>query len=309
MRYKPFVNQNPPLMNYLRKTKVPVLFFALAAAMLTSCEETSNVKTNQPAVNDDAVSNTGTMKLNGEIISIPSPVQVITLLQKSNIPFDPSITNAVASKSRYVNETKKALNLGIFGADLAYVSNYNPGQTANDYLDAVAGVANDLGILEKIDKRLVAKLNSNIGNRDSLVKLSTEFFKLSDRYLRDNQQGHLSSYILIGGWIEGLHLAASASKSSEQLLLRLGEQKYSAPSIAKLATQLNDKAFEGVKQELTELCDLLSELSSTYKYEKPINDRDTKTTYLMSKTSVVINAEQLSSITEQVEKVRNLIIE
>ena len=91
--------------------------------------------------------------------------------------------------------------------------------------------------------------------------------------------------------------------------LRMGEQKYSAPSIAKLTTQLNDKAFEGVKQELNELCELLSELESSYKYEKPINDRDTKTTYLMSKTSVVISAEQLNSITEQVEKVRNLIIE
>ncbi len=296
-------------MKYPKINLLSGIILSCMMCLFSSCEEESKTKAIQPAAAEDAVSSNGIMKLNGEIISIPSPVLVVSLLQKNSIAYNATLSNPVSSKSKYVNETKKALNLGLYGADLAYTGSFNAGQSVNDYVDAVAGLANDLGILEKIDRSLVSKLTTNISNKDSLVKLNAELFKLSDRYLRDNQQNHLSSYILIGGWIEALYLSVDAAKSNQAIASRIGEQKYSAPSIQRLATQLNDQSFAGIKEQLNELCAMLLELESTYKYEKPINDRDTKTTYLMSKTSVNLTVEELAAISEQVEKVRNLIIE
>jgi hypothetical protein len=236
-------------------------------------------------------------------------VVTLALLKDNNIPFNGTITNPVSNTTRYINETKKALNLGVYGADLAYCAGFNSGQPSNDYVNVVAGLANDLGVLEKIDKGFVAKFISNIENRDSLNKSSTDFFKLCDRYLRQNEQQHLSSYVLIGGWVEALYLSTDAAKGSPVLAMRIGEQKYSAPSITKLASQLNDQAFVPVKEELQTLCNMLSELESSYKYEKPINDRNAQTTYLMSKTEVKITVEQLAAISEQAAAVRKLIIE
>ncbi len=296
-------------MTYPKSNIATALMFGIFSIILHSCADTPSEPSKTPTVNEDAVTSNGVIKLNGEIISIPPPVVTLALLKENNIPYNNSITNPISNKTRYVNETKKALNLGIYGADLAYCAGFNSGQPSNDYVSVVAGLANDLGVLEKIDKGFVSKFISNIENRDSLNKASTDFYKLCDRYLRQNEQQHLSSYVLIGGWVEALYLSTDAAKGSPALAMRIGEQKYSAPSIAKLSSQLNDQSFVKIKDELNNLCNLLSELESTYKYEKPINDRNAQTTYLMSKTEVKITVEQLAAISEQAAVVRNLIIE
>lgn len=295
-------------MRPLTKTLQWLLPTAALILLLASCEEQPSVVT-QPAAGDNAVSSSGTIRLDGEIISIPSPVEVVTLIQKNKIPFSESLTNPVASKTRYVSESKKALNLGIYGADLAYISNYDQGQSSNDYFDAVVGLSSDLGILEKIDKSLISKITNSLSERDSLLKLTSRYFQAGDAFLKSNQQNHISSYILIGGWIESLHLAANSARGNEALKTRLGEQKYAATSILKLNSRLDDKAYEPIRGALDALCESLMKLESSYTYQQPINDQKNKTTYFRSQTSVKISDDQLATIADQIAKVRNLITE
>lgn len=296
-------------MRFIRLKLIAALQIAVLAFALTSCEEPKGNTNQPPADADDAASTSGTIKFEGEIISIPSPVQVVNLIQKSNIPFSEALISPLSARERFVSESKKALNMGIYGADLAYVANYNQGQTCNDYLDAVAKLAGDLGVLEKIDKGLVSKLSGSINEKDSLIKLNADLFKAVDMYLKGNQQGHISSYVLIGGWIESLHLASDAAKTNEALRMRLGEQKYAAESILKLGARIEDQAFDPIKSAIEDLCETLKELESTYAYRQPINDHKTKTTYLRSQTTVKVTDEQLATLTEQISKVRNLITE
>jgi len=283
--------------------------FASFLVMMTSCEEPTAKTSTEVATEGSAISTTGTMKFEGEIISIPSPIQVATIIQKNNLPFKQELLNGLQNKEKYINETKKALNMGVYGTDLAYIANYNLGQLNNDYFDALASIASDLGVLENVDKGLITKLDSNLSNRDSLLGLNGEFFRTADRYLRNNDRTHLSSYILIGGWIESLHLTADASQTNEELRKRLGEQKYSAGSIMNLVSKLNDPAFDSIKEGLNDLCELLSALESTYIYRQPINDQREKITYLRSQTSVKIDTEEMAAIGKQIETVRNAIIE
>ncbi|NNE55999.1 MAG: hypothetical protein HKN32_08270, partial [Flavobacteriales bacterium] len=46
------------------------------------------------------------------IYSIPSPVEMASLLQKSGVEFDSSILNPVDNSSKYSTAKKQALNLG-----------------------------------------------------------------------------------------------------------------------------------------------------------------------------------------------------
>lgn len=296
-------------MRFIRLKLLAALQFAALVFFLSSCEEPSANTNQPPAGGNDAASGSGTIKFEGEIISVPSPVQIVNLIQKNNIPFNEALISPLSARERYVSESKKSLNMGIYGADLAYVANYNQGQTCNDYLDAVAKIAGDLGVLEKIDKSLVSKISGSVNEKDSLIKLNAELFKAVDTYLKGNQQAHISSYVLIGGWIESLHLAADAAKGNEALRLRLGEQKYAAESIMKLGARIEDQAFSPIKSAIEDLCESLLELESSYSYRQPINDHKTKTTYLRSQTSVKISDEQLNSLSEQISKVRNLITE
>lgn len=281
----------------------------LALMMSTGCQESTTPTVKPVSIDTTGVSSSGTMRFEGEIISIPSPVLIAAVLQKNNIQFKQDLLNQLQNKNKYVNETKKALNLGVYGANLAYLSNYNMGQTTVDYFDAVASLASELEILDKVDRKIISSFQSNMDHRDSLLALNGDFFRAADLYLKSSERTHLSSYILIGGWVESMHLIMDAAGQNEELRKRLAEQKYSAGSIKYLISKLNDTAFSKIKAELENVCKTLEGLESTYVYRQPINDQREKKTYLRSLSSVKLPDDKLATLKEQVSTVRNLIIE
>jgi len=291
------------------KTTLFVAIGMAAILLTTGCQENSSTPAPPVPVDTLGISTSGTMRFDGEIISIPSPVLIAAILQKNNIQFKQELLNGLQNKNKYINEAKKALNLGVYGCDLAYLSNYNLGQINMDYFDAVASLASDLEILDKVDKRIISKFQSNMSQRDSLLALNAEFFRAADLYLKSSERSHLSGMILIGGWIESLHLAIDAAPQNEDLRKRLAEQKYSAPSIRNLSSKLNDPAFNNAKAEIDKLCSTLEGLESTYIYRQPINDQRDKKTYLRSQTSVKLTDDKLNQLKEQTASVRNLIVE
>jgi len=296
-------------MKKIQTTALCAAVIVCAALFTTGCQENPPKPAPPAALDTNGISTSGTMRFDGEIISIPSPVIISAILQKNNIQFKQELLNGMNNKNKYINETKKALNLGLYGCDLAYLSNYNMGQVNIDYFDVVASLASDLEILDKIDKRIISKFQSNLSQRDSLLALNAEFFRAADLYLKSSERSHLSNLILIGGWVESLHLALDAAPQNEDLRKRLAEQKYSAPSIRNLAGRLNDPAFAPIKGEIEKLCSTLEGLESTYIYRQPINDQREKKTYLRSQTSVKMNDESLAILKQQIETARNLIIE
>lgn len=284
------------------------LYLCIAIA-LASCGEPSTPPPPPVEVDSSGVSSSGTMRFDGEIISIPSPILISSILQKNNIQFKQELLNNLQNRNKYVNETKKALNLGVYGSDLAYLANYNLGQINVDYFDAVASLSADLEILDKVDTEIISKFQSNLSLRDSLLALNADFFHAADLYLKSSERSHLSALILIGGWVESLHLAIDAANQNEDLRKRISEQKYSAASIKNLANKLSSPSFDAVKDELIKLCDSFDKLPNTYIYRQPINDQRDKKTYLRSQTSVKLSDEDLASIKQQIGVVRNLIIE
>lgn len=291
-------------------TTVPIVVLAYASMLIfSSCAEPTAKPESLAPPEPSNVSSSGTIKFDGEIISVPSPVQIANLIQKNNIAFNQEWLHNLQSRSRYINETKKALNMGIYGSDLAYIANYNLGQMNNDYFEVIAQLGSELNVIEDIDKQLMTKLTNNLDNRDSLLRLNADFFRSIDSYLKSNDRYDLSSFILIGGWVESLNLASKAAQGNEALRTRLGEQKYAAPSILKLAAKMNDPAFAPVKTKLEELCNALNALESTYSYRQPINDQREKKTYLRSQTSVKVTDEELANLTQKINAVRTVITE
>jgi hypothetical protein len=287
-----------------------LLFWScLALTLLSSCAEKTSQESAKVLADTTGISSSGTMRFEGVLISVPSPAQVAMLIQKQNIEFKENYLNSLLNRSKYLNQTKKALNLGVYGSDLAYISNYNLGQINNDYFDAIAGLSSELGILDNIDKQLVARLSNNLGNKDSIIYLNTEFYRAADNYLKSNDKPQLSSFILIGGWLESLHITCQEASAHTELRQRLAEQKYSAENVIILTEKLDDPVFNPVKQELISLCKLFLDLESTYTYRQPITDHREKVTYLRSQTTITLPDDRLNQIIAQVEKIRNTIIE
>lgn len=251
------------------------------------------------------------LNVNGEIFSIPSPIQTAFLIKGSGASYNKEILNPSNKSSDYSTNFSKALNLGIYGADLGYVTIYDQNQDAIGYLNSAKKLADELGVSGAFDANTIERFAKNLGNKDSMLVLVGVAYRSSDAYLKNNDRSDVSGLVLAGGWLESLHFATSVykAKPNEDVKRRIAEQKSSLQSLIKLLTQFYSQP------EYTEFIDNLNDLSTVfdgvefkYTYEKPTTDAEKKLTTITSKSEVNITPEQIESITQKVKSIRSQIV-
>lgn len=271
--------------------------------MVTSCSNNSNTG-NVPPV--DSTQNT-VVKINGEIFSVPSPIQFTTLIKKSGAAYNKEILNPANKSASYSTNFSKALNLGIYGADLGYVIVYDQTQDAIAYLKTTKQVSDDLGLVGVFNENMIDRFTKNIGNKDSLLVLTSDAFRMGDAYLKDNDRMDVSALILAGGWIESLYLATNISKAkpNEDIKNRIAEQKLSLQSVIKSLAQYNVEPE--LMDKLTDLSTVYDGIEFKYTYEKPTTDPVSKITTINSKTEVIVTPGQMESISQKIKAIRSQI--
>lgn len=282
----------------------------LTTAIFMSCvDDSENVEQNPvPVIDPDAEGLAGqSVKFEGEIFSIPSPVQTAILIKNSGIEYNEELLNDVDNAERYINQFQKAMNMGVYGADLAYLSNFNNTGMSIDYFNAIEDLADDLGIKNNIDAGVLIRFNKNIDIQDSLYSLNAELYREANRYLQDNERNDAASLILAGGWIEALHISIDAASHDGQIRNRVGEQRSALVSLMTLLGKFEDPQVAEVREGLMRLVVVYEEIETSYTYVKPITDVKGRMTYLTSKTEVNISDEHLARIKENVNAIRNTI--
>jgi hypothetical protein len=285
-----------------------VFTMAVLTVFAVSCggDEPTDDQIEDPIENTDP--NDGQlMEIDGKVFSIPSPIQTAMLIKNSGTNYNKDILNEPSKVTNYSTNFKKAINLGIYGADLGYVTMYDQTQDAISFLTAVKSIGDDLGVSSAFDLELVERFEKNIGNQDSLLVLVSDAYKSSDRYLKGNQQNDIGGLILAGGWIESLYFATNAAEmtGNKDIIKRIGEQKTTVYNLIKLLTPYYSKPeFTTLVDDLMELNEIYEQVESTYTFVKPTVDVENKTTTVNSTTVVNITDEQVKAITEKVMKMR-----
>ena len=251
------------------------------------------------------------LNINGEIFSIPSPIQTAFLIKNSGAAYSKEILNPASKSSDYSTNFSKALNLGIYGADLGYVTIYDQTQDAIGYLNSAKKLADELGVSGAFDAKTIERFQKNLGNKDSMLVLVGVAYRSSDSYLKNNDRNDVSGLVLAGGWLESLYFATNVykTKPNEDVKRRIAEQKSSLQSLIKLLTQYYSQP------EYTEFIDNLNDLATVfdgvefkYTYEKPTTDAEKKLTTINSKSEVNITPEQIESISQKVKSIRSQIV-
>jgi hypothetical protein len=289
------------------------LFLTPLCLFLASCGNPDGKTANPEDIQEDTtkVVSSGVLNIGGELFSIPSPLQTAMLIQKSGSQYDKSILNTKENMNQYATDFSKALNLGIYGADLGYVTMYNKTQDAISYLAGVKKLSDDLGLSGAFDTQTMERFNKNISNKDSMMVLVGLAYRAGDAFLKNNKRNDISGLILAGGWIESLNfaIAVNRAKENEDVKRRIADQKQAVNSIVKLLGQYEAQTeFTSLVGELKELAKIYDSLEFKYVYEMPETDVAAKTTTINSHTDVVVNKETLDKITEKVESIRKKIV-
>ncbi|HRH12228.1 MAG TPA: hypothetical protein PLU73_11970, partial [Bacteroidia bacterium] len=278
----------------------------LSAITLTSCGGGKKDENGKDEIVETADTvKTSVLNIGGQLFSVPSPIQTALLIQKSGITYDKSVLSASNKVNTLSTDFARSLNLGIYGADLGYVSLYNQTQDALGYLAAVKQLADKLGISAAFDASTMERIQKNVTNKDSMMVLVGIAYRGSDNYLKNNQRTDLSSLILTGGWLESMHFSVSAykTKPNDDIKWRIAEQKLALNSLISILSGNQTKEVSDLVAQMKDLSKIYEGITFTYKYEAPTDDSLKKVTYINSRTEVTVTDEQIVKISEKVKEI------
>ena len=184
---------------------------------------------------------------------LPTSFEVTTLLIEAGASYILNLCNHVENVDKYINLKSKALNLGVYGADLSYAATYRQTQEVMQYLNASATLISQLQI-GSFDEVLVTKVESNIDDVDTLINLISDSFYKTYDYLMNNEQDELSILVMAGSWIEALYITTQISiisADNSKIVDILYEQSTSLDKLLEVMVPVSDSemssdVFEGL---------------------------------------------------------------
>lgn len=251
------------------------------------------------------------MKVGGKLFSIPSPLQTALLIRRSGMPYAKEMPLATEAAAKFAAKQQRALGLGMYGADLAYVTIHKDGQRALKTLQTIEQLSSQLELSNAFDKALLDRFKKSLNSEDSLLRLTGTAFREADGYLKSNERNDVSAWVLAGGWVEGMYLTIgqAGGKMDQAVVDRIGEQKHTLDDLIALLEQTDtEKSATALIASLKDLQGAYSGVSSTYQYQQPTTDVAKKTTYINSVTKTTIAADQVKAIGEKVKAIRSTII-
>lgn len=283
-------------------------FSALAAIGLASCGTSSTDKDQNSSDLEEADSlETHIEEL---VYNIPSPSEIPYLLQSTGAEFNESLVNPRNKADQYASRTDKAaLNLGVYAADIGYLSSYDKTQEAIDYLQSAKSLADGLGVIGSFDVEVLKQFEANISNKDSLTRLLDRTIKKTQIYLADDKRNKLSAMVVTGSFIEGLYISTGLVKSYPKDLLPTDaknlvltplirivlEQKKSVSELNKMLSSV--EGSESIASLTTDLKALEAQYQALNIEEQIRNN----------KANLVLTDKNLVEITNIVEKLRKSI--
>jgi hypothetical protein len=260
-----------------------VLLITSLSVLLVACSSNKNNDEETLADSNETSQTIDQQKINAQNVfnSIPGPSELADLIEQTGLDYDATLLNNPENINKYTSDNFKAINLGVYGADMVYTNVYAQSQESMLYLKCVNILCRNLGVTGAFDDKTADRLEANKENKDSLLTIVSKSFTKADEFLRENQRPGTSSLMVAGGWIEGLYLAAKVAQKSKskRLIQKMSQQK---KSLADLISLLENAGIAG---DASFVLDGLKNLKISY---ENIPDNTTMTDEMLEEISIKV---------------------
>lgn len=243
------------------------------------------------------------------VFCVPSPQFTNLYLKRLGIYPIKSAVNPVQNIEKYTTSSRKAINLGVYGADLGYLNIFSVSENTNDYLETIDQLAKELDLNLVFTREVYDNILALKNNQDSLAHYLSIVFTKADIYLIDNSQQQISALVIAGGWIESFYLLCTtySQYKTKEIKNLIFQQKFVLENLIKCLAPYYESSLE-----LQELIDNLVELAYDfdmldfkYSYETPVY-KYRKGILIFNNESQVLNSEEsLEAIIKKVDKIRH----
>lgn len=190
------------------------LMIAISVVILVSCKGV-NKQTDQDEILVDSINKELLASdVKDVLYPLPTPFEITQMLSDIGATYLSKNLNDAANVDKYITEQSKALNIGIYGADLVYASTYSQQQDVQTYLGSIKQLADDLGIAYDYSLLLSDEYRSKFENKDSLTNIVTNTIFDTYQYLDQKSNPDLAVSMVTGVWVELMYLATNISENS-----------------------------------------------------------------------------------------------
>ncbi len=253
------------------------------------------------------------IKFDNTLFSIPSPYEIAFLIKNSKLDFDKNLLNPYNKSHNYTNSFQKALNLGVYGANLGYLNVFEQNSEAIQYFSVIKILSQELGIENAFDKQTITRVENNLGNKDSLMFIISNSYRKADQYLKDNNRNDIGVLILAGGWLESTYTIAQLAQTShnKDITTRIGEQKHPLDNLIKILSPYynQSKEYADLIDALIDLAYDFDGIDINYSYSAPTVDVKNKLTVINSKSELLMTDQQLKTISDKISAIRKKIVD
>ncbi len=294
-----------------KKRHLFIGLFSLSIAFFsTSCSDGNETEKREEMKDTVLAADSIKKQINDDNISytLPSPTQIASIFKKSGLKFYNGITHSVESASKYSasSTTIKALNLGVYSADLSYCLLNKQNQDSKNYFKICKQLGSDLGLGKAFEaNNIVQRIEKNMGKDDSVTRILAEIQMQTDNILEESKQGHISVISFAGAWIESMYIGmlVQLKEKNTDIASKLVEQMSIAENIMKAL-----KANSGKEPEINMLIGEMSSLNDIYNNFKSIKEIKATDPDFIDPAKVSISLDELLNFSKKVGEIRGRFI-
>lgn len=248
----------------------PLVVIAIAVLSLVACKGGNKTADADQLAADSLNKELLASDIKEVLYPLPTPFEMTKMLNDIGAKYTAKNLNSTANIEKYYTEQNKAINLGIYGADLAYASTYQQQQDIQTYMGAIKTLADQLGVTYDYTRLLSDEYKEKLNNKDSLTSIVTNTIYDTYQYLDQKSNPDLAVNMITGMWVELMYIATNISedsynftgmvdiiskqKASYEKVMDLLASRNTNPDIKNLETKLQalKPAFDKVDAGLSE---------------------------------------------------------
>jgi len=230
----------------------------------------------------------------------PSPDEMLSIIDHEQFYFNDEILLPVGKANNYLDSRTQALNLGVYIADLAYITLFERQKEALTYFQVVYGLSEKLRISSAFDPRMLKRFEENLGNIDSLKILADESLTDITQHLEREEKGRVLAVISIGGFVETLYLAFQVVEEYSEhnmVVQRISDQKLVLENLMNYSL-----AYAG-DRNVSEAINLIHPIRAVYN-ELVASEEETEVSRSEDGKLIISGGSKISITEEQFNKLR-----
>ena len=240
------------------KILYPHFLITIFAFSITSCSNSNEAEIS--AVSEEVVGQIEE-EPSSEVVEdhmfyqVPTPNELFAVLKNAEVAYNRENLNDISNVNKYETKASKALNFGVYTADLAYITSLGQMDDASKFFETIRNLSKDLEIENAVDEVILKRLQSNLenSNADSLFYLSNETYYNAYSYLEENDRRDVLAMIVVGGWIEGLNIILNLEPYSDgsEVCQRIADQKLTLENLMIFTSTIENDQLSEIVGELS----------------------------------------------------------